>query len=101
MALSLAGSGKAEGVAVQDHSDMIAELLKEDMALVEELFEEEIKPLTDLGDPEKLLGKKYEQWTQEDIMYLAQIYGPDPNSQLSKLIFDKEFKALKEEEVNA
>ena len=81
----------------EDLNSLIAEMIEEDLAILDELIEEEIKPLADLGDPEKLIGKKIEDWTQQDMMVLAQLYMNNPEP-LRKAIFDHEFKAMTEAE---
>ncbi len=71
----------------EDLNSVIAEMIEEDLALLDELIEEEIKPLADLGDPEKLLGKKFEEWTPEDMALLEQIYANNPKP-LNKVVFE-------------
>ena len=61
-------------------------------------FEEDfIKPLEDIGSPEKLVGRKYEEWTSEDRKRLIAIYGTDKNP-LTDLIFKKDYEGLLAEE---
>ncbi len=47
---------------------------------------------TRISKAEKLINKKYNQWTPQDIQALYGIYGED----LQKFIFEKEYKNLKE-----
>jgi Txe/YoeB family toxin of Txe-Axe toxin-antitoxin module len=64
---------------------------------VDEFIKENIKPIADVGSPEKLIGKKYEEWTDFDKRLLYQVYG----ERLDKFIFDKELdivNSLREEE---
>ena len=37
-----------------------------------------IDPIADIGNPEKLLGKEYKWWTEQDKMMLRQIYVYSP-----------------------
>ena len=60
------------------------------MRVVDEFIEAVIEPLASIGNPEKLIGKPYEQWTQGDMMALHNIYGEG----LNKFIFNKEYKKL-------
>lgn len=64
---------------------------------VDRLVEELVEPLADVGSPEKLIGKKYEQWTKEDTDFLGKVYGKEPNA-LSELVFKKVYQAVKEME---
>ena len=54
-----------------------------------------VEEIEDIGNPEKLLGKPYEQWTAEDMGRLFQLYGQEPNA-LSRMIFNKEYQKLVE-----
>ena len=76
----------------------VEEVINLKLSVVEEFIEDVIEPLGEIGNPEKLIGKPYEQWTLYDLQILGQIYGPEPNA-LSELIFKKskeEIKALEE-----
>jgi hypothetical protein len=53
-----------------------------------------VEPLLDVGSPEKLINKKYEEWMPEDIKYLSMIYG----DKLNDFIFNKSLKEVKEME---
>ncbi len=81
----------------EDLNSMITEMIEEDLALLDELIEEEIKPLADLGDPEKLIGKKFEEWTPQDMAFLEQVYANNPEP-LNKVVFDHTFQAMTEAE---
>lgn len=37
-------------------------------------IEKYIEPIADIGNPEKIIGRKYEQWTPQDIQTLTQVY---------------------------
>ncbi len=84
-------------MVAEDLNSVIAEMIEEDFAILDELIEEEIKPLSDLGDPEKLIGKKFEEWTPEDMALLEQIYANNPEA-LNKVVFDHTFQAMTEAE---
>ena len=45
--------------------------------------------------PEKLLGKRYEEFTSQDFSILSQIYGEEEPNPLSNLIFTREYEKLK------
>jgi hypothetical protein len=79
---------------VSEYIDLVNEVLKEELEVIQEVITEDIEPLVKFGSPEKLIGKPYEFWTPVDKQLLAQIYGNDPNSPLVKLIVSKEFDKL-------
>ena len=57
-----------------------------------------ILPLEDVGNPEKLIGKKYETWDEADFQKLTAIYGGLEPNPLSNFIFKREYdKVLKAE----
>lgn len=74
--------------------DMIARACKEVIALklaaVDRFIEEVIEPVAEIGSPEKLIGKKYDDWTPQDKMMMSQVYG----GELEGFIFDKEYEKV-------
>ncbi len=62
---------------------------------LDRFLEETVEPLADIGNPEKLIDKKYEEWTPEDLQMLTQIYGTEEPSILSDFIFRKEYEIVK------
>lgn len=62
------------------------------LTAMEELIKEEIEPIADIGNPEKLLKKPYEQWTEQDLMTARAVYG----NELEEFIFKKEYKRMTE-----
>jgi len=75
---------------------IVAKLIEEDLAVMDEIVEEDIEALGDIGNPEKLIGKKYEEWTPQDLQMLGQVYGDQEPNRLSKFIFNKEYSKVKE-----
>ena len=67
-------------------------------AAIDKLTEEMIEPLGDVGNPEKLIGKPYEQWTLQDKQILSQIYGTEEPNPLSNLIFRREYDKVQKME---
>ncbi len=67
-------------------------------SVMEEILQEVTKELEDFGNPEKLIGKPFEQWTPQDMQLLGRIYGDDPNNPLSKLIFNRMYQNVLEKE---
>ena len=65
------------------------------LAVIDRFIEEYIEPMADIGSPEKLIGKKYEEWTPQDIQQLGQIYGTGNDTSLAKIIFKRKYEALK------
>ena len=71
---------------------------------IDRLVKELVEPLADVGNPEKLINKKYENWTPEDLQVLSKIYGSVEPNPLSETIFRHKYaevKELEEEEHNA
>jgi len=83
-----------------EFTKMVDDVVELKMKAVDKYIEEIIEPLGEIGNPEKLIGKPYEQWTPLDLQMLGRIYGPEPN-ELSKLIFKKEYAKLIELEKGA
>jgi len=75
-------------IIVQACKDVIELKLK----AVDQFIEDVIEPISEVGSPEKLIGKKYEEWTPQDFRMMSQIYGKD----LEKYIFNKEYKTVKD-----
>ena len=68
---------------------------------VDRFIKEYIEPIADVGNPEKLIKKPYEEWTQQDLQMLGKIYGTEEPNPLSDLIFRKKYdevRKLEEEE---
>ena len=63
---------------------------------IDMLIDKLVLPLADVGSPEALIGKSYEQWTPEDLMFLSKIYGSGGNTPLSNLIFKKEYEKVRD-----
>jgi len=78
---------------------MITEACKYVVALklkaVDEYIEKYIEPLLDIGSPEKLIGKPYNEWTPQDFQMLSVIYG----DKFEKFIFKKEYESVRELEL--
>ena len=72
----------------------IQEVVDLKMRVVDEFLKDIIEPIGDVGNPEKLIGKPYEQWTTADFQALGQIYGKEPNP-LSELIFKKSYERVR------
>ena len=69
---------------------------------VDKLIADMVEPLADVGNPEKVIKKPYEQWTPDDLAMLTKIYGQSDPSPLTNLIFRKEkarVEALEREEI--
>jgi len=75
-------------------TEAMKELIEFDIAIMDEFISEEIELLEDIGNPEKLIGKKYEDWTPQDLQMLTQVYGDD--SALTNLIFKREYETVRE-----
>ena len=76
-------------------SKAVDEVVKLKLKAVDEYIEEIIEPLADVGSPERLLGKKYADWSDADLQRLSRIYGTKEPNPLSETIFNNEYKELK------
>ena len=74
---------------------VVNEIVGESMAAIDELVKELIDPIAHVGNPEKLIGKKYEQWTPTDIQILGTVYGAEGKNPLTTLIINKEWAKVK------
>lgn len=53
-----------------------------------------IEPISNVGNPEQLIGKPFETWTPEDLQNLVNIYGEQNDSILSRFIFRKKYEQV-------
>lgn len=74
---------------------MTDEIMKDLLALADESIVEMIKPILDLASPEKVIGKKYDQWTPQDLQRASMAYQLEPDI-LNKFIAKKEITKLYE-----
>ncbi len=65
---------------------------------VDRFMAEYVEPLSDVGNPEKLLKKKYEEWTPQDVELLKTIYGEGNETPLAKVIATREYEKVKQME---
>jgi hypothetical protein len=70
----------------------IDNVLSVKLKAVENFMNDYVEPLLDVGNPEKLINKKYEDWTIQDTQMLSVIYG----DKLEDYIFNKAYKEVKE-----
>jgi hypothetical protein len=76
-------------------TDLVDEVITLKLDVADEYIKEVIDAIGDIGMPEKLIGKKYEDWTPEDLQRLAGVYGPGDDTPLAKLIFSREYEKVK------
>lgn len=62
------------------------------LRIADKFIKEYIEPLLDVGSPEKLINKKYEDWDDADRQRLSIIYG----DKLEDYIFTREYKKVRE-----
>lgn len=55
-----------------------------------------VEPLEKVGNPERLINKKFEDWTSQDLEVLASIYGANEPNILSNFIFNKKLKQVEQ-----
>lgn len=75
--------------------DLVEEVVQETLDEADAYIKEFIEPIADIGNPEKILGKKYGEWTEQDKLLAAQIYGAKSPT-LERFFFNEEYKALRE-----
>ena len=78
-----------------DLSKAVDKVVAIKMEAVDKLIKDLVEPLADVGNPEKLIGKKYEDWTGEDFQTLSRIYGQGDDTPLARLVFDREYEKVK------
>lgn len=71
------------------------EIIDIKLRILDDFIEDNLEPLTTIGNPEKLIGKKYEEWTPADLQLLSKVYGEGDDTPLSKLIFKNEYDKVK------
>lgn len=79
-----------------EFSTLVDEVLKLKLDVAGEFIEEVIEEIADIGSPEKLIGKKYEDWTPQDLQRLGGVYGHGNDTPLAKLIFSKSYQELQD-----
>ncbi len=75
-------------------TEMVDEIVKLKMDVADEYIGDVIDDIGDVGSPEKLINKKYEEWTPQDFQTLAGIYGQGDDTPLAKLIFNKSLEEV-------
>lgn len=88
-------------MAKEQESDFVVackEVIETMMKAFIEVMEEYIEPISDIGNPEKLIGKPYSEWKDNPfiIKQLSQIYGTQEPNPLSELIYKNEIKAVRQ-----
>ena len=73
----------------------IDEVVQLKMMAIDKLIEELIEPISDIGSPEDLIKKPYEQWSPQDLQMMSTIYGTGEDTPLTKLIFKKTYESVK------
>ena len=86
--------------------DKLILIIDETLVLLLDVADEYLEEITEqfeaVGSPEKLIGKKYEDWSPQDLQMLIQVYGTKEPNPLSNLIFKKKYAevlALEKEEM--
>ena len=79
-----------------EFSKSVERVVSVKLKAVDRFVEKMVEPLSDVGNPEKLIKKPYAQWTPEDLALLTRIYGVGDDSPLSQLIFNREYERVKE-----
>lgn len=72
-------------------SKAVDEVIALKLASIDIMIRNLVDPLGEVGNPEKVIGKSYEDWTPEDFQKLVSIYGQKEPTPLSNLVFKKEY----------
>ncbi len=81
-----------------DFTKAAEEVAKLSLEAIDRFVDEIVTPLSDVGSPENLIGKKYSEWTPQDLQLLIAIYGQSDDSPLARLIFSREYSKVKQME---
>ena len=79
-----------------EFSKSVERVISVKLQAVDRFLEKVVEPLSDVGNPEKLIKKPYAQWTPEDLIMLTKIYGQGENTLLTRTIFNREFEKVKQ-----
>jgi hypothetical protein len=79
-----------------DLTQAISDVIEEDIPIWEQFFDEYIAPLGVVGTPEAVLGKKYEEWTPQDIQVAASIFPDEIEDFLAKKMTAELYELEKE-----
>lgn len=66
------------------------------MLAIDKIVESLVEPLEDVGNPEKLIGKKFSDWSENDLQLLVRIYGSGEKTPLTNTIFNRTYERVKE-----
>jgi hypothetical protein len=74
-----------------EFASMVDDVIKGNLEIADEYIKDVIDEIGDIGSPEKLIGKVYEDWSPEDLQRLVGIYGQGGDTPLAKLIATKSY----------
>lgn len=60
--------------------DVIKRVIDKRLDYIEKVVKDIVEPVADIGHPEKVLGKRYEEWNREDFMKAKAIYRTDEDA---------------------
>ncbi len=66
------------------------------ISVVDEYIEEVVDAIGDVGNPEKLIGKRIDLWSPMEWEFMFAIFGKGPESPLWKVYFNREYEHLQE-----
>jgi polyhydroxyalkanoate synthesis regulator phasin len=81
-----------------DFTQLVDEVVKLKLEISDEYIKEVVDAIGQVGSPESLIGKKYEEWTPQDLQLLINVYGQDDESPLGKLIAKKTIERVEDME---
>lgn len=75
-------------------SKSIERVISVKLRAVDRFLEKVTEPLSEVGNPEELIGKGYSEWSPDDLERLKLIYGEKDDSPLARLIFRREYQRV-------
>ena len=79
-----------------EFSGLVEKAISVKLKAIDRLIEEKVEPLSDVGNPEKLIKKDYFNWDANDIQLLTKIYGTGENTPLTRMIFSKTYEKVRQ-----
>ena len=80
-----------DGDDMPDLIEMIDKVIEDKLDAADKFIESFIEPIADVGSPVDVVGKPYEQWEEQDLMRLSQVFDKE---KLERFIFNKEYAKL-------
>ena len=77
----------------RDYCDLVEECVKKSKEMADAYIKKHIDPIADMGNPERIIGKPYKMWSEQDKQMLRQAYVYSPE-ELEEFIAKQEVDAV-------